>query len=581
MGVVLKRNLGLVAVLALVISVLTGCAPETPHFVPGSKLVIGQSALLENLNTGVAGTQAAVSAGADLRALTMPAFYSTNSDGSLVANTTFGTVTSSDARTVTYDLVGNAKWSDGAAVTTTDFLLSWAAANNWGQAGFSSELAGTSLATVKELPTVAEKSLKLVFPQVTPDYRTALPVTVAAHLVGRLAFSDEELSDADATQRIVDAITNNLQSDLAKIAVAYNSALAWVDGQGWSKDQLVTSGPYQLSSATSKQVKLTANEGYEFGQAATVAEITINFYTDANDLAAELAAGKVDIARPLASATANLNQLLGNLQQVSGLQVTSGFGGHSQIAIFNRSQGTEFAVKPDGSNSALVAAKTAATQLFLPRAAIIDALALIDPIEQADSFVFPPDAAAYATSGEDSGSAEFLFQQAERAAELLTEAGFARRINVRVLFDSSSSYGQLEFGLLARYAKVAGINLENVSSAKPAEVLASGAWEVFLTDRLSMSQDLTALALASGSVTSFSEPEVASIVAKIEASAAPTEAQWKALDKALVKNRFGLPLVQLPNLIVNSSKLKNFKPSLATQQVTWGYWNWLVDAPAN
>lgn len=579
----MKRSLGLVAVLAVTASLLTACAPETPHFVSGSSLVIGESAPLSNLNSGVAASQASVLASRDLQALTMPAFYSTDSDGKSVANSNFGTVTSSDATTVQYKLTGRAKWSDGAVVSTADLLLSWAAATNWGQAGFSSQLAGTSLAKAKTLPRFDAKSVTLNFETFTPDYSTALPVTVAAHLIGQLAFADENLDDQAAAARVETAISNNWQNDLAKLAVAYNEALQASAGTNWDKSLIVTAGPYSVVTASATKVALKANPDFAFGPAPTVDQLTVNFYADANALASDLVAGKVDLARPIASATANLNQVAGALKSAADLAVISGFGGEAQYAIFNRADGSEFATKPDGSNAALVEAKLAATQLFLPRAGIIDSLSLIDPIERADSFVLPSTSSDYAASVKGNGSNDYRFQQAERAAELLTEAGFARRINVRVLFDSSSANGQLEFGLLARYAKVAGINLQNVSSDKPAEVLASGAWELYLTDRLSMSQDLSALALASGSVTSYrvaSTVALAKTLAKAIGESKMTAAQSLALDKDLFDSHFGLPLIQLPNLLANSAKLKAFQPNLATQQVTWGYWNWLVSAPA-
>ncbi|MEY4411478.1 MAG: hypothetical protein RLZ69_1052, partial [Actinomycetota bacterium] len=203
-------------------------------------------------------------------------------------------------------------------------------------------------------------------------------------------------------------------------------------------------------------------------------------------------------------------------------------------------------------------------------------------LKKSDSLVFGSADTEYQAAVNQNGSSAYQFQDAESAAEDWQNAKFDRTVKLRVLFDATGPRGQLEYTQLSRLGKLGGFDLENVSSDNPAAVLASGAWDVFITEQGRLAHDLSALGTAVGALTGFQEAAAANIVAlnlpKADGSRSLLDnaVDGKNLDQVLIQSGYGLPLFETSRLVVWSSKLQNYQPTVGNNSVVWGYSNWSV-----
>jgi peptide/nickel transport system substrate-binding protein len=560
------------ATFAVLAGALAGCSQVTgtASFVPGSSITIGESGELISANSGVATTTASQIAARDLAQLTMPAFFSPDAAGNLTANTDFGTVNYSGSK-VTFTLTGKAKWSDGVPVSPADLALSWMAAVNspaTGKAdnGFNSNLVATSLALGSN-PVLTEKSFSLSFSQPVVDWQTMLPITVPAHLVVNAAFG---ISDASAAQaKLAELIANGKDWDVRKVGAAYAAIGA---------DQKVTAGAYKIASASSSVLKLTANKDFAWGPKPTVATVFINCYQSTDELLTAIAAKKVDLAAPVESPSQPYPQILNALKS-SGLELSEGDAGKSEILLLNHSDASVFSVKGAGGPKKSAAAQQAFFQ-FAPRTGIWNILLPGSALKRSNSLVFGSAQGDYSDSAANNGTANFKFQDGEASQELWAKSGFDRTIPVRVLFDSNNPRGQLEYTQLQQFGKVSGFTFKNVSTDTPSKVLASGEWDLFIADLERPSASRVGLATAVGSLAGFNEPSTNALVSKLakQKDLSSQGTDLKILDKKLVAGHYGLPLFELPGVVVHSKKFSSFAGNSSMTQVTYGYSNWSVSA---
>lgn len=556
-----------IAATAVLVASLAGCSQSatSASFVAGSALVIGESAPLVSANSGIAVASASQIGGNDLAQLTMPAFYSPDASGKLAANTAFGTVKYSGSK-VTFSLAGKAKWSDGEPVSPADLVLSWLAATSPSDSGFSSQLSATSLAQTSN-PVISNNSLSLTLKAPVPNWQTMLPITVPAHIIGQAAFGLNTPAAADA--RILAAAAGSHPGDVAKLGAAYAAV---------GVEQKITAGAYSVVSESSSSAKLKANPNFAFGPKPTVANLTINFYNSTDNLVSAIVSKKVDLASPVETISQTYPQLL-SAAKASGLNYTAGDSGNNEVMLLNQAPSSSFSVQGAGGPKKSAIAQSAFF-LFAPRAGIYSSLLPGSALKRTDSLVFGSADTNYSAATAQNGLANFKFQNGEASYELWATGGFSRTIPVRVLFDSNNPRAQLEYSQLAQWDKTSGFTIENVSSANPASVLATGQWDLYLTDQGRLGTNLDALATASGAVTGFSVAAVNTIVAKIasQASFAQSDVELKNLDQLLIQNHYGLPLFELPGIEVYSKKLAGFASNSPTVQVTWGYSNWSVSA---
>jgi len=585
----LKKSLGLIALVGITAILAAGCSSVSgpQALVAGSSLTIGESGAIPSLNTQVLAGPSSARALSDLAELTLPSFYSHDASGALTANNNFGTVTRDSSNNVTYRLSGKAKWADGVAISPADLALSWFAATDskkytladgvTTQTGCGSALRLTSLALADKL-TVLSDGIKLHFTAPVPDWKTALPLSVPAHLLGKMALPDAGLSDADAEKKVMDLVSGSSLSNHMAMALAFASGFNLpTDGSAANKSLLFQAGAYRIVSATSAKIVLAANSGYEFGPKPSVATLTLASFANADELAYAISAKKVDLASPVATTATSLAQIQKNAD-AAGLSSSVGDSGTNEVALLNFGPGSAFNAATWGNDQAKAKAAREGFFKFMPRAGMWNDLAGDSSVKKTDSLVFSGSDSDYQASIANNGTRAYQFQNAESSAEGWQAAKFDRTIKIRVVFDANGSRGQLEYSQLARLGKLGGFDVENDSSENPAATLASGQWDLYLTEQPRLNLGGGSLATAVGALTGFSNPQVAAIVAKVAGGddLAKSSSDAKNLDQLLVENFYGLPVFQLQRLTVWSTKLQNYSPNSRNESLVWGYSNWSV-----
>ncbi|MFM5905647.1 MAG: ABC transporter substrate-binding protein [Micrococcales bacterium] len=577
----------LLGLLALSLSVLTLTSCSQPAgLVKGSSLVIGEGSYLSNINSAVLATTGQMRSNSDLAILTMPSFYSVDANGELVANEAFGTVTAVGNK-VTYKLSGNAVWSDGKPVSEGDLALAWAAAVNESQAGFNSISKTSSLALATADPVISPNQLQITYPILPPDWKTALQITVPAHLVANQVFKADSTSDTDTVLLQNEAIKSGDSQKLALVASAFNTITALNTSKASSSldgDLLVSAGPYLIEKASAQEAQLVVNPKFTWGPLPTVERLTVKCFNGTKRLLAALNRGELDLAMPVETITTSYAQILTSLDAASDLGVSyqAGVSQTQEVMLFSYRSRSAFAYNLSKSNAKLVEAARDAFKLYVPRSGFVTTLSPGSALTRSDSLVFSPGTEPYKATVKTNGTSDLRFQQAELASEVLIKAGHTEKVPIRVLFDSKNPRGQIEFGILDRYSKASGFVLQNVSSDNPSQTFADGSWDVFITNQQLIGSSSTALASALGSATGFKNDSVNKVVASLSKSKdlANETSKLERLDQLLVQNGFALPLFTLPNSVAYSKKLEKYVPNISTQSLVNGYWNWVVSAPA-
>lgn len=577
------RPVSIFGLAVIVLAVATGCATPPPQsgLVTGSSVIIGESGLLSNLNPGVYGTPGQERAAQDLAELTRPQFYIHDEKGQLAANPNFGSVTRAADGTVTYKLSGKAKWSDGVPVDAADLAVSWLAATDGQAPGYSSYLKRTSLALSDKIQLLPD-GVKLHFKQPVPNWQTALPVTVPAHVLGKLAFPSASLTDAAAEKLVTDELTakdNGVNSGL--LAAAFTSAFATTTNgtatTSADENLLLSSGPYNIASATADKVVLVANPNFAAGPKARVEKVILDCFSTPDELAAAVAAKSVDLAAPSPTTASDLSNLASAAKK-AGFNTAAGSAGRNEVILFNHASGSAFGSDTWGSNTQQLRAAEQGAFQFMPRAGIWTVLAGTPGLVKSNSLVLATTDPNYGKTIGENGTAAYPFQDAESSVELWQAARFPHTIALRVLFDANSPRGQLEYTQLSRLGKLGGFNVQNISTDNPDAVLASLQWDVYITEQGQLSTDANALSTAIGAMTNFHNTDVDKLVSGSVAGKPLSQDGSAAtkLDELLVKNFYGLPLFQLDGLVVWSNNLKNYKPNRGNTAMAWGYSNWSV-----
>jgi ABC-type oligopeptide transport system substrate-binding subunit len=595
-----------VLVAGVLIGSVSGCAGAAkPYLVPGSSLSIGESGILSNLNSAVGGAGASMRASADIAALTMPAFYTPDASGALVANTDFGTVKTGPNNTVTFTLTGKASWSDGEKVSIADLALSYleatrspalqalvsgtAASTNSkvpvtdptaGPAYFGRALAGTSLGYATSAVASAN-SLTVTFAHPVEDFKTVLPITQAAHLVGKLALASPAATAADGEALVLAALKDPSESagNWPKVAAVYGSSFAPDPTSGaFDAKTFVTAGPYLITKANSRKVLLKANPAFSWGPKATIQNVALNCYNNTDELLSALTAGSVDLASPGSTSAQTLSAELTSLKG-KGLQVTSGGSTDQEVIVLNQSQAAAFDSAAYGNDTKKSLAVAQAFFAFMPRSGIWNDLLGSTGLTKSDSLALQPGSPNYASATQQNGTKNYQFQNAELSQQIWKKAGFSRTVKVRVLFDSANPRGQLEYTRLAAWSVLGGLTIENVSNQDPTQVLASGGWDAYITTIPALQSSESAMGglLA---LSGIKDSSIDALLQKLAKSKNPAQesATLVALDQALIGKYVALPIFELPKIVVNSKRMVGYKANLANESVTTGYSNWVVKA---
>jgi peptide/nickel transport system substrate-binding protein len=574
----LKRFLSALLAALFVASVLTACASAN-QIVSGSVVNLGQIGEISSINSDVAGSLGGERNAQDLANLTTAKFFELDATGRLQANPKLGAVEvlSKSPLTVKYTVADGATWSDGTPIDSSDLLLSWVAAS--GKENFYSMRDGSGLMFAQPVGTskVGDRSLTLRFSQPVADFETAITLSVAAHVVGRIGAST--LSVEQAKQRILDAIQKNDTAELALLAEAYRSGFnTW---QGISDEKLfVSSGPYRVVKCEGVSgLQLKANAGFNLGAAPVIETVNLSYFADATTAVAALSDGSIDATTTQDSGLVTLSDLINLTTAISDprANISVKASSSAEQVIFNFRDTGRFSTVYQGGDEARALKLRKAFMNIIPRARIVAGLSDAYKVELADSLVFQSGSPYYQSSIRDNGLSEYLFQDVEKASEMVTETGVELPMKVRVAFDINSPRAQAEWILLRERAASAGFKLRAVGGEDLGETLRTGSFDVFIGPQPLISlEGQNVFALTASSFVGFESTKVDSLLAdlaKAEDERGRASA-LKAIDAELVAEAYGMPLYEIAALVVYSDRFASFTPSPRSESVTWGYQNW-------
>ena len=569
-GRVLKRLISLAVGLSLIATSLSGCASGNT-VIPNTHLNVAQVGQIATLNSDSLASSENKIAG-DLAALTLQNFYEVDKTGSLVANKTFGKVevTKETPFTVTYTFAKTALWSDGSSLDATDLALAVTAAKNqkFKANGQSTSLA---LASIVGTPKPGTNSLSITFENPISDWKTALRVAVPAHVVGKEA----GLTGNVATLRagVISALYGTDKAAIDKLASAYSSAF----GAKSVIDNFLTNGAYTVSKVSETSIELKAVRDFGGLHPAVVETVFIDLYPDNASAFAAVGKSKVDIFSPLVTLSEPQFDLVSQSQTLSTkkFKVLAPNSNLSEQFLLNLSVGPfAEATYPDP--------KTAATlrQAFLnivPKARANDFAAMTQVISRSDSFVYGSISKNYSAVAGSNGSANFLLQDVEKASELISDLKLSYSPRVRVLFDTDNPAAVAEWTLLSDHASLAGFRLTNVSSADPKPRLEANTFDVFLGAQPLFGSGRGSVQQLVTGPNRMPLEQFAQLTADLaSATEKSLPAKLQALDAKLFEAGIGLPMYQLPSLLIVNLRVKRHVADPLAANSTWGYWTWEV-----
>lgn len=568
----ISKALAAAAAIALALAACTGPEPApvessaTPTATSGGNVTVLEAAPFTSFNpSGVTGMTAT---NTRIDAATHSGFNTVDTELKIVKNEKFGKYekVKDQPLTIKYTINDGVQWSDGAPVTADDLFLQWAARSGY----FNDATLDKSFAVIKgnayfhaagdnsglsrtEMPVIGDdgKSLTLTYSTPFSDWETALGSTVSipAHIVA----SRSGLVDAPALTLLLQALP---KGDPAK-PIAANPALRKVadfwntgfDTKSMPDPSLALSnGPYLVKGITpAKELILTRNADYTWGQVPTLDTITVHYEADLDKQVAALEAGTADIISP--TATAARVKALSDLK-ADGVQLQRGDGLGFEQLVLN--------FKGVLSNPEL----RTAFLLSVPRQEILDTVAKpLDPgAEVLNSFVFRRAEVPYKESAGNNGTAQFgpaagkqtataANPGVEKAKEMLDGA----RPTVRVLYNKDDPDRAAEYALVAAAAGEAGFSVTDAgkSSGEWLDALHAGAFDVALygwtsnpTGSVQVPQVFRTGAVSN--LNNFSNTVVDQLTEQLAVNpdAAKANALKMQIDKLVVEAGYGLPLFQ-------------------------------------
>jgi peptide/nickel transport system substrate-binding protein len=568
----LKRLISTAAVATLAALSLTACSSSNA-IVFNSHVTLAEIGTIATLNPD-AQSASTNKIASDLAQLTSQRFFEIDKNDELVANKNFGTVavTKQSPFTVAYTFGKSAVWSDGSKLDATDAALAVLAAKS---IDFNSNHFGSSLsrATVVGSPKPGASSITLQFDQPIADWKTALEISVPAHVVGKAAGIGGNVAAVRAG--VLSAISDSKPDVLASLATAYSSAFAPTAGL----DNFVTDGAYTISAVSADELLLKAVRDYAGLHSGVAETVDIRIYSDNASALKAVGAGKADIVAPQPNLNEPQADLVAQAQDLSAKKVSvlAPQSAQSEQFVINLEQGN----LADSSYKDPKIAQTLrqAFMNIVPKTRAIDFASMTQTVASSDSLVYSHGSKNYSAVIASNGSSNFAFQDSEKSSELIASLKLKGRATARVLFDSDNPAAVAEWTFLSDHAATSGFTLTNISSSDPSEKLSTGAYDVYLGP-------LPLIGVGSGSVQQLMsgpahmpEATFTSLTKDVlGASDKNLSATLQTLDQKLFELGYGLPMYQLPTLLVRSNRIQGFEPDPFGSNSTWGYWTWHVSA---
>lgn len=587
-----RRAFGAVGAVLAVVMLLSGCTP--PPVATGTTVTVASAQRFFSYNPKTVFGNA--TANSNIVAATNSQFSSYDNEPKLVNDESFGhyQVVRRDPFTVKYTIKPGVRWSDGAAVDAADLLLAWAAnSGSLNTKGFEADdyvdansgqytrplpagvvhfdASGTGgLRLVTKTPVIGDggRSLTLEYDSPFADWRLALEVGVAAHVVAEHALG------VDGAQKAKTAMITAIQTDdtakLAKIARFWNTGFNFT-AMPKDKSLVVGSGPYTITKLAGDHLTLTANHQYRGNHRPRFENVVVRYISDPLATVQAFNKGEVDVVAPQPT-----EEVTAHLLKVKGATVLSGSDAafeHLDLQFSHSKNGT--------FDNPLVRQAFLAT---VPRHQILQQLVV--PLQEdarlRDSQVFVPGAPEYANAVKHNGSAAYDEVDIPVATALLAQAGVVAP-PVCILFDASSQRRVAEFALIRDSAALAGFVVTDCSSADPTKLLGvSGAYDAVLTSMrpTSLAVGATMAAFRSDSVVEntnfYSNPKVDALGAELD-STFQSEARtrlFEQVDTLVWADAYGLPLYQFPAVTAFNDRVRGVAPSPVTPNLLWNIWAW-------
>jgi len=572
LGSALKRLISAVVGLSLLAASLAGCATAS-SVIPNTHVTIAEVGALSTLNADVTDSAVNKIAG-DVAGLTMQGFYEVNKDGSLVANKAFGKVQviKQDPFTVGYTLAETALWSDGSSVDSTDLALAVAAAK---YQAFKSKHFDSTLtnATIVGSPKPGGIELVITYPNPVADWRTALQISAPAHVVGKVA----GLSGNVATVRagILSAIANKDEVLLTKLGAAYSSAFE----PSADPTNFATNGAYTFNKVSTNSLELKAVRDFSGTHSAIAETVFVNLFPDNASAFKEVGSGKADIFSPMVTLNEPQSDLVTQSQALNAkiVKVLAPTSAQSEQFLINLS-GVTF------SDATYNSPKTAGIlrQAFLnivPKARANDFASISQVITRSDSFVYSSASKNYSAISSSNGSASYLLQDVEKASELVASAKLSFMPVVKVLFDTDDPAAVAEWTLLSDHASSAGFRLMNISSDDTSQRYNNNAYDVYLGQVPLMGVGYGSVQQLLSGPNRMPKEQFQGLTSDVLAATDKTlDSKLQVLDKKLFELGIGLPLYQVPTLLIYNQRIKGLVSDPTAATSTWGYWTWQVSS---
>lgn len=635
-----RYDVGLVSLLA--VAGLVGCTDPEPVQPTDDAVVVATSAPFVSLN-GALPEGSAVGSRL-VQGAVQDGFARLDPSGEVVEGT-LGTVekVADSPLTVRYTIADGASWSDGTPVSPVDLLLEWAArsgrfdeagAVQSAAAGDPSPTPSTSatggaedevaaadvvrfgatsavLVHASALPTIDGSTFTLVYDTPVADWRTALDLNLPAHVVGRVALAPDEqdqepapspsASTATATEpsapsASAGATANASAEPATDWAAAVRTAVesddhaalaaisaAWRTGFGAEElaadpSRAVTSGPYTLGEVVpGERVELVRDEHHTAAPAG-YDRVVVRSDLAPLDAVDGLEDGAVDVLSTDAQA-----DVLDAVDAVDGATVSTG-GGRVLQLVTQVAGGGVFDPATYGGDAVTAQAVRQAFQQAVPRAAIADDLAAVDPAAEVSGAVLVavgPESTA--------GSAALPVEDATAAAAALAAAGAQAPVTVRLLVVG----GQARDPMVERIVGAAGEAGFDVQVVDPADAAATawdepGEWDVALVPGAQAGDPVATVVetwRTGGAVNlaGLADAELDGLLAAASAQVDPAQGAQglDAVATRLVGLGVVLPLVRAPWLSATApgSEVAGVQPVDAGAVDLASWWSWAVETP--
>ena len=520
----------------------------------------------------------------------------------LVQDESFGTyeVTSEDPLVVEYTFADTATWSDGVPVSPADLLLEWAAQsgkfNNVEQefdeegnvtnqeavdAGIYFDAADPGVALIEETPEIDGQSIALTYSKPFADWEVAIDVNLPAHVVGMRAL---DIADAEeAAQAVVEAIESEDTEALAAISKVWSNDFNYTD---LPEDEglALSNGAYVMTAMEADQfVTLKANEEYQGERGASIETVTVRWNGDAMGQVQALQNGEVDLISPQATA-----DVLTALEDLEGIEILSSDEGTYEHVDLQFANGGPFDPATYGGNADTAKAVRQAFLKTIPRQQIVDSLIVpLNPnAEVRSSYTSVPGSPFYDTIVAENGMDEQYGEpDIAGATQLLSGAGVAGPINVRLLFDPENPRRQNEYELIAASAREAGFevvpyevqtdwgtDLSNATSFYDAALFGWQSESTAVTE-----SDANYRTGATNNFYGYSNPEVDALFDELQVETDPARQEEILADVEahLVEDAFGVTIFQFPGVTAwNTANISNVSKLSINPTIFYGFWDW-------